>query len=100
MNKTLKQLLGNKTTTFIILLIAMYDAKMDGTDGEADEYFSAACRFAKYKHIHLMWSGQNKSCCQPDKWTILANGREYILNIDSLRYDGPNAICIDNGRSV
>lgn len=99
MDKTLKQLLGNKTTTFVALLLAMFEEKMHGSRTNAEEYFSDACRIAKHKHIHLKWDGKCTSVCQPDKWTILANGREYHLQIDSVRYDGPNARCVDCGRS-
>lgn len=62
------------------------------------ELFTQLCRLAKYRHVRIIWHGNDDVVRQPDKFTFVKNGRAYLFNIDGIRYDGMNARCIhDDG---
>ena len=83
------------------ICIALYEADSCGDWKTRKEVcarlFARLCRLAKRRHVRIIWLG-NDSIHKPDKFIFVKNGREYICNIDGIRYDGVNANCIDNGR--
>lgn len=98
MNKQFKNFMPESA---IQLCIDLYETCLHGDPRTRKDVcsksFTRLCRLAKRRHVRILWSG-NDSVCQPDKFTFVKDGKEYLCNIDGIRYDGVNATCACNGR--
>jgi hypothetical protein len=96
MYKTIRALMGNKTTEMIELCKELYKVRMYGNwrtqEAVCNELFAKVCQLAKSRHCRIEWCGFG-SVCQPDKFIIYKNGTQYFLGIDGLIYNGVNALC-------